>query len=359
MGTPTRHSLLLILVVSLSTTLAAVAQRVEVPADAMIRLERTSCAGTCPIYSVTIDAVGTVTYDGKQWVRAVGRQTARIDPSIVATLLTSAERIRFFDMRAVYDSIQYPDGSTSHGTDFPGRIVTITANGRTKRIDDYVGAPDVLAEFEREIDEAAGTKRWIFLDEETLAALRRSGWSASTEEGARLLQEAIRRDEITITRTLIDMGADLHGPAETRLSPLGLARSSAMVDLLVKAGADPNERPVGRVAARTPLMGTGYQDASVTEALLKVGARLEDVDDGRTALYYAACAAGNWRVVTVLLEAGANPRGSENGLSALACTRQKRQVELTNRRPPSAGPTVEDFDRVIELLENAERRLNR
>ena len=37
----------------------------------------------------------------------------------------------------------------------------------------------------------------------------------------------------------------------------------------VKAGANPNEPPIGRVAARTPLMTTSYKDASVAEALLK------------------------------------------------------------------------------------------
>ena len=78
-----------------------------------------------------------------------------------------------------------------------------------------------------------------------------------------------------------------------------------MVDLLVKSGANPHERPiVGGVIGPAPLMTTSYKDASVAEALLKAGARLEDIDDsGRTALWYAACA-GNWRVVAVLLRAG-------------------------------------------------------
>jgi hypothetical protein len=75
-----------------------------------------------------------------------------------------------------------------------------------------------------------------------------------------------------------------------------------MVELLVMAGADPNERPVGAVAARTTLMTTAYKDAAVAEALLKAGARIEDMDDGKTAVWYAACT-GNWGVVTVLLAA--------------------------------------------------------
>jgi hypothetical protein len=334
----------------------AAAQEPDVPPDALIRLQRTSCFGPCPIYTVTIDARGTVTYEGERYVRVVGRRTAQIDTSIVATLLGRAERIRFFEMRDAYRVIENPDGTVSMVTDLPTKIVTITVNGRTKKVEDYVAAPDSLAEFEREID-AAGTKRWVFIDEGALEELTRSGWLASSEEGATLLQQAIERDDVPIARRLIELGSDLDG-APNRLPPLLSAGSSSMVDLLVKAGANANERPIGAVAARTPLMTTSYKDASVAEALLKAGARLEDMDDGRTAFWYAACA-GNWRVVTVLLGAGANPRGSA-GMSAAECTRLARQTEVTRRRTvlDRGRPTVEDFDRVLALLESAEKRNN-
>jgi hypothetical protein len=336
---------------------SAAAQRTDVPPDIMIHLQRTSCYGPCPIYTVTIDASGTITYDGERFVRTVGRQTARISPAFVATLLASAERIHFFDLRDAYRSIENPDGSVITVSDMPTTIVTITINGRTKRVEDYVGAPDVLAEFEREIDEAARTTRWIFLDEETLAALRDSGWSASSEEGATLLQEAVGRDDIAIARTLIEMGGDLHGPPKHRFPPLVSAKSALMVDLLVKAGADPNERPIGN--GTTPLMSAYYKDAGVTEALLKAGARLEDMDGGRTALWHAACA-GHWRVVTVLLRAGANARGAAD-MSAVECTRRARQDEMNRQRTilDRGRPTVDDFDQVIALLDNAEKRVNR
>ena len=106
-------------------------------------------------------------------------------------------------------------------------------------------------------------------------------------------------------------------------------------------------------------MSAYYKDAGVTEALLKAGARVEDLDGGRSALWYAACI-GNWRVVTVLLRAGANARGAAD-MSAVECTRRARQDEMNRRRtvPDRGRPTVEDFDHVIALLENAEKRINR
>src|SRR4030095_10150355 len=166
---------------------------------------------------------------------------------------------------------------------------------------DYVGAPDALTQFEREIDVTANTKRWVFFDVQALEELSTSGWSANGDEGARWRRQAIDRDDVEIARRLIALGADLNGPpeyrsAQYRLPPLIDARSRAMVELLVSAGADPNQRPIGAVAAQTPLMTTAYKDADVAEALLKAGANLEDMDSGRTALWYAACR-GNWRVV--------------------------------------------------------------
>src|SRR4029453_344167 len=112
------------------------------------------------------------------------------------------------------------------------------------------------------IGEPAGRKRWVVIDENGLQDLVRSGWSASGEEGAKLLQQAIERDDLPIARRLIELSADLDGPQENRLPPLISALSGGMVDLLVRAGADPHERPVGRVGAQTPLMTTAYKDAS-------------------------------------------------------------------------------------------------
>jgi Domain of unknown function (DUF6438) len=53
-----------------------------VPDDFVIGLERTSCFGECPVYSVTIDAKGNVTYDGKKLVRVEGHQNDRIPRAV-------------------------------------------------------------------------------------------------------------------------------------------------------------------------------------------------------------------------------------------------------------------------------------
>ena len=133
----------------------------SVPDDLVIKLERTRCFGGCPVYSVTIDAKGNVTYEGRWFVHVEGRVTDRIPVSRVAALLATAKRIGFFELRDQYLTRKNPDGSETRVTDLPTTFVTITSEGRTKRVEDYFGAPESLQELEQQIDDAAVTKRWV------------------------------------------------------------------------------------------------------------------------------------------------------------------------------------------------------
>jgi len=132
--------------------------------DTMVTLERTACLGTCPVYTVSIDALGNVVYEGKRHVRVTGRQTARISPSRIADILERAERLRFFDLENQYLEADYPDGSKGTVTDLPTTIITLTHAGRSKRIVDYYGAPAGLTDLERLVDEVAGTRQWVSRD---------------------------------------------------------------------------------------------------------------------------------------------------------------------------------------------------
>ena len=136
-----------------------------VPADFLIKLERTQCFGDCPIYTVTIDAKGNVTYEGKGNVRVPGRQVDRVDVSRVAVLVATVERIGFFQMEDQYRVVRNPDGLSLHVSDLPTTYVTVTHQGRTKRVEDYFNAPRELRELEEQIDEIAGTQRWTRIGE--------------------------------------------------------------------------------------------------------------------------------------------------------------------------------------------------
>jgi hypothetical protein len=54
----------------------------EDPAPDSIRLESQGCYGPCPVYEITMDGHGGVTFNGKQFTRRCGEVTGHLDPTV-------------------------------------------------------------------------------------------------------------------------------------------------------------------------------------------------------------------------------------------------------------------------------------
>jgi hypothetical protein len=134
-------------------------------------------------------------------------------------------------------------------------------------------------EFEgRQIDETAGTSRWIRLDEPTLRQLAKEGWEPSAEERANLLRKAIEDDDAGVVKGLIAIGGDPNGTYfEERSTPLMFVRPAAMVRVLLESGALASTKSVSGI---TPLNTATLLAPDATEMLLKAGAVpfVEDFD---------------------------------------------------------------------------------
>jgi hypothetical protein len=132
-------------------------------------LERTPCFGACPEYTVAVHGDGRVVYEGRRYVRVVGRQEAQIERGRVEDLLDYFYDKQFFALQAEYLEYRRPcisdDGTVEECSewvsDLPTQIVTFQAGDYFKRVEDYWHAPDGLRELEQAIDEVAGTDRWV------------------------------------------------------------------------------------------------------------------------------------------------------------------------------------------------------
>jgi hypothetical protein len=325
-----------------------------VPADFAITLERTQCFGTCPAYSVRIDAAGNVTYEGTHFVRVEGLQTDRVPVSAAAALLATVQRIGFFDLADQYREITNPDGTVTTMTDQRTTFVTVTSGGRSKRIEDYFGTPRELRDLERQIDDVARTVRWIRIDGPELARLVRENGPPSADDLADWLYNALVYDEVDAIQALLAAGADPNSAyLDSAVRPLMMAESPGAVRALLEAGADP--LIVSEIGS-TALGKAAYLAPDATRFLLEEGIPVDEpaAADGRTALWQAACG-GNLGVVQLLLAAGADPRLRPSNVSAIECARRNRQRERDRRPLPrySEPPWVPDFDGVIALLEQA------
>jgi hypothetical protein len=129
------------------------------PEISEISLERTQCFGTCPSYQVTIRSDGTVEYEGKEFVTQKGNKRSKISRSDVLKLQRKAREIGLFALKDEY-YVQEVGNASVAVSDLPSQIIIAKGGDRTKRIEDYLGAPRRLKEFEELIETVANTSAW-------------------------------------------------------------------------------------------------------------------------------------------------------------------------------------------------------
>lgn len=121
-----------------------------------ITLSRTLCYGTCPDYSVEIHGDGTVIYTGNRFVAVTGVQKSRISMDAVRELVDLFHKADYFSLRDAYAATV---------TDNPTFYTSISFDGKTKKVRNYVGwevgIPQGVTNIEEAIDRVADTYKWI------------------------------------------------------------------------------------------------------------------------------------------------------------------------------------------------------
>jgi len=118
----------------------------------VITMKRTGCYGTCPAYHVEIHGDGAVMYTGLSYVAVPGEKNYKIPVADVRKLLEKFQKTYFFSLNDKYEATV---------TDNPSTTVTITINGKTKSVYDYVAGPKKLKDLQNYIDEIADLGKLI------------------------------------------------------------------------------------------------------------------------------------------------------------------------------------------------------
>ncbi len=127
-----------------------------VPHDFKLSLERQACYGFCPMYKVSVDSNGLVTYVGERFVKLKGTHKAQLGKSQLERLWTALERANLSQYNNFYKKMSV--------TDLPSAIIQFRGKRRSKSIDHYHGdksAPESLTRLENELDSLIGTRKWV------------------------------------------------------------------------------------------------------------------------------------------------------------------------------------------------------
>lgn len=140
----------------------------EIPKDLEIKLSRTGCyaaANACPTYDLTVNADGSVVFEGKDVTEIKGKVEDKISEEKLLRLIEEFQKADFFSLEDSYDHENCP----STATDSPDANTSIQINGKKKSVRHYLGCytkypqvyPPKLFKLENKIDEIVGTERWI------------------------------------------------------------------------------------------------------------------------------------------------------------------------------------------------------
>lgn len=147
-----------------------------------LKMERSGCYGPCPVYDLTIQPDGKVSFEGKFWTEVKEKTEGKITQEQLKKIIASIEEANFFSLDNAYnyDSKNCPNIATDSAT----VNLSIKLNGKEKTINHYQGCfendkpkdaasinkpqdlreiiyPQELYKLENKIDEIIETKRWI------------------------------------------------------------------------------------------------------------------------------------------------------------------------------------------------------
>jgi hypothetical protein len=331
-----------------------------------IVLEREACFGECPVYRLTIEGSGAVTFEGRGAVLVEGIVRTRIDPARVAALAARFRTANFQDLR---------DSYSGPGSDAPTYRLTFAQGARAKTVVDYLGTragmPAVVTELQQLVDETGGARRFIEGDEGTVPHLRAQGWDFGSAASAAMLVRAAAAGRAVVVRDLLAAGvpATARDSETTAIEAAARASSFDSWRHLASAGALARADPALRRRVATAAVEAG--NLQILQAMAPFGF---DVNAGTRTLLKVAmtapCEEEHGRpcpgtaLIRFLLAAGADPdRPDGHGNTALHYAETLEEARLlveaganVNARnvegqPPAMGMMQESEPLVLYLLD--------
>ena len=131
--------------------------------DTVVKLKRTACYGSCPVYTVSVKANGVVEYEGHEYVAFKGFQTASLPKESIEQIEKELIKVKFLKMKSHLDSGSW--GCFISATDSSHIIIEGTVKNKKKAVSTYLGCEskqvDEVRSLAHYMDQVAGTSKWV------------------------------------------------------------------------------------------------------------------------------------------------------------------------------------------------------
>jgi hypothetical protein len=138
--------------------------------DVTLEYFASGCYGSCPAFTLTINNQ-TAVFEGRAYVRAKGKRTAKLSSQQFETLLHAWYDESFYAMRDDYCSATCPDGTVIVVTDIAESSITLTTPAFKKRVYECFSAvngkpqtpkpPEQYFQLSRQLWAFANAQHWL------------------------------------------------------------------------------------------------------------------------------------------------------------------------------------------------------
>ena len=131
----------------------------------LVKMSRSGCFGSCPVYNLIIQPDGKVDFEGIKFTKVVGKSENKLDSDKLKLLIAEINKSDFISFEEFY---QNGKNCPEFWTDAPNVVLSINLEHIKKTVRHNHGCekkgkifPQELYNLENKIDEIAETKRWI------------------------------------------------------------------------------------------------------------------------------------------------------------------------------------------------------
>jgi len=129
--------------------------QVAVDKDFSLSMNKGACFGSCPVYSIQIDHVGNMVYDGKRFTEKSGMHKNKLSKVEFQSVIDQLAKMNFFAL---------PENYKSGIADLPSVTIAHTHRGLSKSVTGKDTRPALLKELQQLIETFAQKDGWVSIE---------------------------------------------------------------------------------------------------------------------------------------------------------------------------------------------------